>query len=341
MATRLHLDNIIFKIQKQGGISNYWLNLINYFIRTGSFSIGYTNFIDNKFVENIPHINTKKKYIYKGIISRLAPVSTDKTDIFHSSYYRTPLTKVSRNVVTVHDFMNEIYARGIKKNIHSLMKTHAIRKSTHIICISNSTKRDLERFCPDLVKKKICIIPHGVDHNNFFLTDEEKTNEIIFVGQRGGYKRFDIAQKALKIHKDLILNIVGPPLTAKEKKELDFNLKSRWKYSGYLSLKSLRKLYNRSFALIYPSDYEGFGMPILEAFASGCPVIASNKSSIPEVAGESALMAERQDYKIYEALIKELKTNNSYKRFVQSGLLRAKLFSWDRTFDLTEKFYKE
>lgn len=341
MSIRLHLDNIIFKIQKQGGISNYWLHLINYFLKKESFNITFTNFKDHSFDSDLSHIEAKKKYLYKGFFSRLAQVSTENSDIFHSSYYRTPITKVHRNVVTVHDFMNEIYGKGFRKYIHNFMKIQAINKASHLICISNSTKKDLEKFCPNISKKKITIIPHGVDKNNFYFSEEKKTDEIIFIGQRGGYKRFDLAIKALVNHKDLILNIVGPPLNNAEKKELDFNLESRWKYSGYLSIDELRKLYNRSFALIYPSDYEGFGMPILEAFASGCPVIASNKTSIPEVAGEAALLAEHQDAKIYQTLINDLKQNNSYKRIIENGISRAQQFSWKQTFELTEKFYSQ
>ena len=167
-------------------------------------------------------------------------------------------------------------------------------------------------------------------------------NNLLFVGNRSGYKRFDLAVESLKNIEELGLSIVGPPLSKKETQYLSDNLKNRWIYLGFLSKDSLRKVYSNSFAFIFPSDEEGFGLPILEAMSSGCPVICSNRSSFPEIGGKSVLYSSSQDPEEYIFQIKSLINNDHLRQLLrEEGIYRSKLFSWKNTFDRTFDIYKQ
>ena len=101
-------------------------------------------------------------------------------------------------------------------------------------------------------------------------------------------------------------------------------------------------LYKQAVALIYPSSYEGFGLPILEAMSCGCPVISSDSSSLPEVYGEAALSFENNSVENLSDCIKKISTDNSLREFlIEKGLNRSKEFSWKKCADLTSAIYKK
>ena len=196
-------------------------------------------------------------------------------------------------------------------------------------------------------EEKIFVTRLGVDKKKFFYEEDLEYkkkffNTVLFIGSRGGYKRFDLAVKALSHERDLRLGIVGLQISPKEIDFLNRFIPNRWDYLGFVSNENLRKLYSNSFAFIFPSDHEGFGLPILEAMASGCPVVASKKTSFPEIGRTSILYAEDQDSFEYFSKIDLLKSSSEKREIMkEKGFLRAEEFSWDKTFEETLKIYNK
>jgi mannosyltransferase len=138
----------------------------------------------------------------------------------------------------------------------------------------------------------------------------------------------------------LSLAIVGGGrLRARESTFLSRLLPGRWVHLDGITTAALNAVYNLAFALIYPSDYEGFGLPLLEAMAAGCPVIALRRSSVPEVAGDAALLVDRADPEILRERLQELDSTELRAGLISRGRLHAARFSWDRCYAETRAFY--
>lgn len=296
------LDNIIFSLQGSGGISAVWFEHLRRLLSAKDYGnslklIEYDTAISNVFRKELQiddafiwHGSSKLLKLKRYIDPPLKSVS--EPFVFHSSYYRTCSNKNAINITTVHDFTYEYFAKGLAKYLHSWQKYRAIRNAGIIICISENTKKDLLRFVPDTDESKIRVIYNGVSEDYYPINDTRSNDPsfVLFVGARGGYKNFDITVEAIK-DTSLDLVIVGSPLSDIEIKYLDSTLGiNRYRYAGRISNKELNELYNSAFCLLYPSSYEGFGIPVIEAQKAGCPVIAANRSSIPEIIGDKTML---------------------------------------------------
>ena len=122
---------------------------------------------------------------------------------------------------------------------------------------------------------------------------------------------------------------------------LEKSLSGRWTYKGLVTNSELNALYNDAYALIYPSDYEGFGLPLLEAMRAGCPVVCSRSTSLPEVGGEAALYAARQVAAAYAEELEKLRNDSRRRDRVQMGFAQASKFSWDACVKRTLEVYRE
>lgn len=347
-------DNIVFDLQKSGGISVVWYELLRRMV--------YGNFFRIKYIDNNGGINPYRKKLdicgdaIIGVdkyipIYRYLPVCIQNKEpfIFHSSYYRFCNNPNAINITTVHDFTYEYYRKGPAKWLHCWQKYQAVRRSQYIVCISENTKRDLLRFVPDIDESKIRIIYNGVSDDYCVLDKSKNLNNIpfqkgsyiIFVGNRSGYKNFDFLKKTIAKSKYNLV-IIGSPLSNEEVRDLEIYLPcERYYCTGFLPNKELNILYNFAAALVYPSSYEGFGIPVVEAQKAGCPVIAYNSSSIPEVIGETPLlMNELTERELLEKL-KLLSDDELMKKVRSDGLENAKRFSWDKMYCEYLKLYKE
>lgn len=343
----LVLDNLIYRWQTSGGISTVWYELTKRIIANCDDYLftEYAHSSEVNHLRSIEDIPVSRLRIYNDklfMLKRYLPVTLDNISspfIFHSSYYRTCKNNGAINIITVHDFTYELFRKGLAKQIHCYTKHKAIKDADYIVCISESTKHDLFKFIPNINPQKIHVIYNGVS-NSFFQQSCNNDGYLLFVGSRGGYKNFDIAVEcAAKSNMPLV--ICGSRLDAGEKKMLDNELHGNYVEKGFVSETELNNLYNNAFALVYPSSYEGFGIPVLEAQKAGCPVVAMNNSSLPEVIGDKRLLCDNKDINEFLYRLSLLKKTSFRREVVQKGVSHASLFSWDKTYNEYMSLYKE
>ena len=348
-ASLISLDCVIFGLQRFGGISNYWARLVEH--ASADLTIDGTLVVPRQvtFIEYDAGWARRMAVLHEALDVRVArylraPVAAAQ-DVFHTSYYRLPRRRAGKYVVSAYDFTHERYRSGLARLVHSVQKFRSLERADAVVCISESTRRDILEFCPRVDARKLHVVHLGVDRAAFFpeSTPQQpaRENTVLFVGQRAGYKRFDLAIAAIRLSKRLSLGIVGPALTPEEREALRRALGERWHEFGPVSSARLRQLYSSANAFIFPSDYEGFGLPVLEAMACGCPVVAANKASLPEVGGSAARYAESQTGEAYATALQALESADLRESTVRAGITRADHFSWSQTMRETFAIYRQ
>jgi len=341
-------DNIIFSLQKSGGISVYWSELISrillnnnfekYFIETKS---SHSNIYRKKInLDNCKIITEKERFI-----NRILTVNysiEDRNHLFHSNYYRLPVTnKNCCQITTVHDFIPELIEKNLRTRLLSIQKYKSIKSSDAIICVSENTKNDLIKLYPEFIKKEIVVIHNGASPDFYSLNDDFSKELILrgienpfclFIGKRDKYKNFDLAVNYIAKVKDLNLVIVGGgKLRSQEYDLLYSKIKGRFCYLNFISNKDLNFLYNKAEFLFYPSEYEGFGIPIVEAQKAGCPFIAKRTSSIVELVENKDLLLDNLSYnKIDEA---RLYIRKNRDMIIKEGIENSKKYTWEKSYD--------
>ncbi|WP_289105399.1 glycosyltransferase family 1 protein [uncultured Bacteroides sp.] len=351
------LDNIIFALQRSGGASVVWSEHIKRLLNEkdcNPYFIDFKTSFNNIFRKelNIP----EKQVLFNSdnlmFIKRYINLNTKEKNkfIFHSSHYRIDKNKYALNITTVHDFTYEKYVTGIRRYVHCKQKYNAILNSDAIICVSESTKKDLLHYLPYIQENKIHVIYNGV--NNCFKVENpinfsldipfSDKSYILYVGVRGPrYKNFSIVVDLCSEIKLPLIIVGGEQINDTEKGLLDIKLgKNYYKHFRGLSSNLLNELYNRALVFIYPSLYEGFGIPVIEAQKAGCPVIAFNNSSIPEVMGKSEFLLENNSFYALKNAVNEIKNNHLIREEeILRGLENSKRFSWDLTYKNTYNLY--
>ncbi|MBC2769845.1 glycosyltransferase family 4 protein [Pusillimonas minor] len=332
-------DRIIRSIQRTGGASVLFNELSSRLNRDG---IDYREFgYEPSELLRPFYVEGRKRYLERYRNAMVPPsILSEGTGIFHSTCYRLPANGSYRVVTTVHDFTYELHIKGIKALVHSWQKYRAVRGSDHIICVSENTKRDLLSYLPDVDESKITVVYNGASDIFRPLANASQKPYVLFVGQRKGYKNFTSLVSAMsKFRKLELVCAGGGDFADHELALLRHHLQGRFRHAGYVTDSDLNRLYCEAFCLVYPSLYEGFGIPIIESMRAGCPVVAVNTSSIPEVAGDAALLVEDGESATLAMALDKLHDKNYRENLIDKGLVQGSLFSWERCFQETLKIY--
>ena len=263
-------------------------------------------------------------------------------------------------VVTVHDLVRLAFPHAPEDRMSVVglaLDRRGIRKATHVICVSEVTKKDLMQYLA-VAEAKITVIYNGIDHSIF---KPSPVNDgrfsapyVLYVGSERPRKNLVCLLRAFAAIKDrgprfasLRLLKVGSAGRSEEFRTATLDEARRLgidrdiDFVDHVSDQDLAVVYSNAVALVYPSLYEGFGLPVVEAMASGCPVVASNVSSLPEVAGSAALLVDPNDPAGFaEALHSVILDRDLRTRLRGDGLRRARDFSWDNTASVTYAVYE-
>jgi mannosyltransferase len=336
----IYIDGIIGSLQKYGGVSVYFSELIDL------LEIEGLNFKFGQYCPQSwgPNLAANRVQCASRLFERYrSAVTPDTTKLFHSSYYRMPDRIDIPSITTVHDFTYEYFSSGLKRKVHSQQKLKAIKNASAVICISQNTKKDLLRFAPETREDKIVVIPNGVNDTFKQITNyNEFEKYTLFVGARDGYKDFDTAVMATSYNSGVKLVMVGGGMLSKKHKVLlDSMLPGRYHHISDIDVDGLNKIYNNAICLIYPSHYEGFGIPVVEAMRAGCPVIARNSSSISEVSGNAGLLVSTNNKEDWIDAIAACMKPNERGDMVEKGIINSLKYSWRTTHAQTIELYKK
>ncbi|MDD5396431.1 MAG: glycosyltransferase family 1 protein [Candidatus Moranbacteria bacterium] len=285
----------------------------------------------------------------------------DKPDVLWMPVHNVPMfrRKNLKIVVTIHDLAFKIFPQYFtKKDLEKLnrLSDMAIKSADRIIAISNSTKNDILKFFPQIPLEKITVVHHGFDAQLFLKKVESGQSEkvlskfkikdskfVLYVGAIQPRKNLEVlidAFEKLKIdNKDLKLVFAGAPAWKHEavlEKIENSPHKNDIIITGTLAFEELPALYQNACAFVFPSLYEGFGIPILEAFASDTPVVVADNSSLLEVAGEAALHFQTGDAADLEKCLRQILNDAGLREnLVKKGRDKAQNFSWEKCAQLT------
>ncbi len=345
--TKIIIDGVFFQLYNTG-IARVWQSLLKEWVVNG--------FTKNILVldrEGINGVGTVPRM--PGIQYRLVPTydysntegdreilqqvcDEEGADLFISSYYTTPLSTPS--VFMAHDMIPELMGWDLN---HPMWreKHYGIQHASRYIAVSEKTACDLVKVFPDISLESITVAKNGVDYKIFLPANPEKISlfktkygiskpYFILVGS-GGYKNTILFFKAFaQLYSRSGFEIVCTGSGWLLETGLRNYTLGSVVHILQLSDEELSTAYSGAVALVYPSKYEGFGLPVLEAIACGCPVITCPNASIPEVAGEAALYVNDRDVDGLANALCEVQKPSVRKSLIAAGLEQAKKFSWSK-----------
>lgn len=362
MKQRILIDPQVFLNQKYGGISRSYAEIWKYIhvnnteylvdcplyysenlhlMEIGLLPINFFKFLHNYSFKGLGRIKDQLK---KRSIKRTSKILSNKsTDYFLCTYYDTYFLKYIGDIpliLTVYDMIHEIFPQYfINDQTTVTNKKKLLERANIIIAISENTKNDILRIYPHLKESKIKVVPLAQSIVDGKLKRDLKLPEeyILYVGNRELYKNFDFfiecATRVLKEYPSLyVVCAGGGEFKVNEIK----NLKSLGIYDKVRQINfydsELGLIYKGSKVFVFPSLYEGFGIPTLEAMKCGCPVILSKTSCMQEVAGDAAIYFQPNDNESLIRSIKNILVDNEFKnRLIEKASERVKLFTWEKT----------
>jgi glycosyltransferase involved in cell wall biosynthesis len=367
---RVMFDSQIFCHQRFGGIARYVTSIAAEMAKLqGIVPLIVAPFHFNEYLERLPqHLvygrrvrwlegATPFAFAASAIPSRFVE-RRFRPDIVHNTFY-FPAHSVEggRRILTVYDMIHEKYPRGALANpLIARWKATCIRRADHVICISENTRRDILDIY-GISEDRVSVTHLGYDDLCPLLSAETaaqfktrvlgtNTPFLLYVGVRRGYKNFGALLRAYSDSKWLrenffLLCFGGGDFGAEERSAIaQAGVTDRIKYSGG-SDAALASCYRHASLFVYPSLYEGFGIPPLEAMSLDCPVACSGNSSLPEVVGDAAKTFEPTDAdSIRGALECVLGSSSSLAALVERGRTRRQLFSWKNCAQRTVSIYR-
>ncbi|GAB3910703.1 glycosyltransferase family 1 protein [Larkinella knui] len=363
---KIFFDHQTFSQQNYGGISRYFCELIAGINQSSTehqahLSLLFSNnaYLSEKslwalpFFPNLPFSKSQPHiYRFNKAFNRLE-MQTRSYDVFHATYYEPYFLKhIGKRpvVVTFLDMIHEKYHTIFPELAadYRVMawKKQIINQATAVIAISENTKRDLIDYY-DIPPERIRVIYLG----SSVFVDKTKSEPaadapyLLFVGNRGMYKNFlpfiEAVAPLLRAGQIRVICAGGGPFSAGEVAVLQQLKLEKLVEQQPINDDKLRQLYRQALAFVFPSLYEGFGIPVLEAFACNCPCLLSNRSSLPEVAGPAAVYFDPESSEsIHEAVGRVLSSATLRQQLADLGQHQLNHFSWEKTVAETLDLYQ-
>jgi glycosyltransferase involved in cell wall biosynthesis len=254
------------------------------------------------------------------------------------------IKKGAKHVITIYDLIHERF--GAAPNLYNkILREKFYKECDGLLFISNSTKQDFKKFYPNLFNYPNSVTYLASKYTQSITPKSEHRNpNFLYVGSREGYKNFKQALEIFSLILSKLPNakliVCGSPPTENEQKMVNKIINSL-KWICFPSDYELKDIFLDSFALLYTSNYEGFGLPLLEAMSNGCVPVASDHSSIPEVMGNAGIFLDNDDVaKTAKVLIQIFQDTKKHEIVLQNGFEQASKFSWSKTASETIRFYK-
>lgn len=367
MSLRIAFDQQVFLLQEFGGISRYVCSLSEALscspaVETRIFAPLHYNshleglphgLVDGWRVPRIPK-TARPVFAISALLARRA-IRRFRPDIVHETYYSKNAfaPEDARRVITVYDMISERFPAEFAGSRFTDAKRFAISRADHVLCISESTRRDLiELF--GIAAERTSVVYLGSDDfappaagQSRASSQEGLRPYLLYVGSRGGYKNFAALLRAFASSAYLrdgfsILCFGGGPMVTEELdllRQLGLSERHIRQVGGNDAM--LATMYQDAAAFVYPSLYEGFGIPPLEAMSMGCPVVCSNATSIPEVVGDAGEYFDPVEPEaIRDAIERVLQSSDRRRDLVTKGHARRVLFSWKRCASETLDVYR-
>ena len=357
-------DHQIFSMQRHGGISRYFAELIANLSKKSNMQltvvapVHINEYLRRKTIAGsvrgryLPCEFRGKARASRLLNDALLPMAwrSQCFDIVHETYYSSTVRGRSRvRLVTIYDMIHELYPEDFADAVEvSRAKCDAVRRADHVICISETTRRDAEKILglrPE--ESSVIYLGCSLDNDNHDqLPNSAISRCVLYVGQRSGYKNFEVVLKAFAASKlpgsgvDLVA-FGGLRFTAEEQSAIRrLRLEERVRrITGNDAL--LRAYYKGALALVYPSRYEGFGIPPLEAMIAGCPVICSTAPSIREIVGDAAAYFPPEDESQLCSLLERILEDADFRDQLRAlGMNRVGQFSWTKCAAETSVLYE-
>ncbi len=367
----------VSSVSYQTGVSNYTLNLIRNLVKidkTNHYKLFYSSLRlplpseikklsskPNVSIYQFPFPPTLLQILWNQL--RLIPIELliGKCDIFHTSDWTQPPTLSTKTIATIHDltpFLHPEWHHPKVINAHRRKMYWAAKKCCHFICVSQNTQSDLLKLFPQINQSKTSLVYEAAEtkYGQFLKLPsriQQKKKDVI--KKQYGLQNFILAQGTREPRKNLN-RLIESFLNFKKKYpqtkiKLAITGKYGWgndisaqdpsiKILGFIPEKDMVALHASALCLIYPSLYEGFGLPIIKSLKVGTPVITSNNSSLKEIAASCAILVDpTSTQEITKAIEKITQSPKLRQQLRQKGIAVAKNFSWIKTAQQTLQIY--
>lgn len=363
---KILFDHQTFSYERFGVISRYFSQLIKHFQENPDCDVELSlKYSDNIYLKTLYRIDTKpffnnttfnKKPAILNILNfrnSIRHLQKQQFDVFHPTFYNPYFLKHIGSkpfVLTVHDMITEIFPGMFPGQAKiSAWKINLIHKADRIIAESENTRQDIVRLC-GINENKVDVVYLGTS-----LHDDVPKNTpiphlpetyLLYVGKRSFYKNFNrfirAVSRLLVMDNKLHLICAGSTNFTRKEKKLFKELEISDKMLHYpADDRLLATLYRNALAFVFPSLYEGFGIPIVEAFSCGCPAIISKTSSLPEIGGKAVTYFDPEDETSIQQAVKKVIYDKSLRNILrQEGFARVRKFTWKQTALNTLKIYK-
>jgi glycosyltransferase involved in cell wall biosynthesis len=367
---RILYDGQIYEWQAAGGINRYFANLIGGLPRDYEPAL----LVGQRHAVNFPSHPNLRVYEYGGRLPRIERLSyrlglhsarlrdrllteycaRGRFDLLHPTYYRLLTGRRlgsyrAPTVLTVWDMIDEVFpAEQDPTGEHAEWKRSAVQAAARLICISEHTKTALLERYP-VPEERVSVIHLASEIDESLAHGPEPVPErpyFLYVGSRAPYKNFGGLLRAFArvaaARPGLALCVVGGPFNEEERRLIgELGLEGRLEHYGHAGDRQLAKLYRCSLALVYPSFYEGFGIPPLEAMACGTAAVVANTTSLPEVVGDAGLLFDpRREDELESMLLLLTDDGAAREELIRKGRLRAQHFGWQQTVAQTLEVYR-